>query len=194
MISYLHKFRDHANANRARKFSQYILPQVENGDVILDFGCGSLQVAENILQKKQVQIHGIDILPSDHPSIPFTLYDGKRIPFPDNHFDVTYANFVFHHIPDSQHLIQECFRVTKKRLIILEDVYHHQYQNILNKMFDYGNKLTEWDMHMALNFKHEEEWKKVLSNQYAQTVETYPITPYFWKPTIHRQFVVNLAK
>lgn len=45
----------------------------------------------------------------------FQSFDGKRIPCPDNTFDLVFAAFVFHHIPHSAHfgLLREWLRVIK---------------------------------------------------------------------------------
>jgi len=45
----------------------------------------------------------------------FQSFDGKRIPFPDNTFDLVFAACVFHHIPHSAHfgLLREWLRVIK---------------------------------------------------------------------------------
>jgi ubiquinone/menaquinone biosynthesis C-methylase UbiE len=45
----------------------------------------------------------------------YVSFDGARVPFPDNHFDIAYAMCVFHHIPHDDHvkLLQELHRVIK---------------------------------------------------------------------------------
>ena len=45
----------------------------------------------------------------------FKLFDGVKIPTPDNTFDLVFAACVFHHIPHSAHLglLKEWFRVLK---------------------------------------------------------------------------------
>jgi len=45
----------------------------------------------------------------------FVRFDGARIPFPDDHFDIAYAMCVFHHIDHADHaaLLQELRRVLR---------------------------------------------------------------------------------
>lgn len=54
----------------------------------------------------------------------FEAFDGRRLPFPDNVFDLAFAACVFHHIPHAEHidLLQELRRVLtpRGRLIVFE--------------------------------------------------------------------------
>ena len=65
----------------------------------LDFSQRSLQVAEKRFPKQAKYVH----------------FDGARIPFPADHFDIAYAMCVFHHIDHADHfaLLQELLRVIR---------------------------------------------------------------------------------
>lgn len=56
---------------------------------------------------------------------PAVIYDGTRIPFPDQSFDVSLFITVLHHIPDPEAVIREALRVTRGRIVVVEDVYRH---------------------------------------------------------------------
>jgi SAM-dependent methyltransferase len=55
--------------------------------------------------------------------LPFSLYDGVNLPFPDGRFDVAMLNFVLHHVPDERKvaLLREALRVARQTVFILED-------------------------------------------------------------------------
>ena len=92
---------------------------------ILDFGCG-LGISEDYFCNyfPNSKIWGIDV--SDKSienararklgNCEFSTYDGKRIPFDDNNFDVVFTAGVFHHIKFEEHgrLFGEVLRVLKK--------------------------------------------------------------------------------
>ena len=51
-----------------------------------------------------------------------TLYDGKRLPFEDDSFDAVLLMFVLHHAEDAGAVLREARRVSRDRVIVLEDV------------------------------------------------------------------------
>ena len=72
---------------------------------LLDVGCGIGKYFA-LLKDDVGSIQGVDVSDSSltvarqrHPGIPATLYDGRRLPFPDNSFDVAYTVCVLHHVP-----------------------------------------------------------------------------------------------
>ena len=48
--------------------------------------------------------------------LPFSLYDGVNLPFPDARFDVAMLNFVLHHVPNERKvaLLREALRVARR--------------------------------------------------------------------------------
>ena len=55
--------------------------------------------------------------------LPFSLYDGVNLPFPDGRFDVAMLSFVLHHVPNERKvvLLREALRVARQTVFILED-------------------------------------------------------------------------
>ena len=87
---------------------------------LLDFGCGSKPYEK--LFTNAAEYIGIDFENEGHPhaneSIDI-LYDGKTIPFPDEHFDSVFSSEVFEHIFNLEEIIPEIKRVMKKGAKIL---------------------------------------------------------------------------
>ncbi len=50
-------------------------------------------------------------------------YDGKLIPFPDKHFDVTFIIDVLHHTDSVADLIKETARVTQKYIVVKDHTF-----------------------------------------------------------------------
>jgi SAM-dependent methyltransferase len=80
---------------------------------LLDFGCGSKPY------KSLINVHeyiGLDIEQVGHSHKNEQIdvyYDGKNIPFADNHFDVVFSSEVFEHIFNIEEIIFEIHRVLK---------------------------------------------------------------------------------
>lgn len=80
---------------------------------ILDFGCGDGKSCEFFKKYfPDANITGVDISSKSIeiaknkqiPNCNFVLYDGEKIPFDDNFFDLIFVAGVFHHIEQNEHL------------------------------------------------------------------------------------------
>lgn len=100
-------------------------PYINKGEKILDFGCGDLALAFLISKKiRGIHIVGMDVVrPINKPSrVQFILYNGNKLPFNDNSFDLIYAYHVLHHIKKPYEALAECLRVSAKRVILVESI------------------------------------------------------------------------
>jgi len=83
---------------------------------VLDVGCGDGWLVK-ILRGNGVEAFGIDIDENAGKEIPeyFTKAEAKKLPFPDNSFDVVVSNDFFEHIPeeDIDRVYSEMRRVGK---------------------------------------------------------------------------------
>ena len=87
-------------------------PQLQ-GDM-LDFGCGAKPYALLFAHCKSYT--GLDVEKSGHSHEKETIdvfYDGKNIPFSDNHFDSVLSSEVFEHIFNLEEMLKEINRVMK---------------------------------------------------------------------------------
>lgn len=148
-------------------------------------------VADMIGAQTNSSVFGVDVSVIAGSHKRFTPYDGKHIPFPDQSFEVTYAAFVFHHIDNFLPLLKECRRVTKKRLIIVEDVYRNPLEHIMIALADFANWFIDPSMHIPLNFRSENQWMLLLAALSPKKVTAFPVKTAFPRPTQHRIFVVE---
>jgi SAM-dependent methyltransferase len=89
------------------------LSQEVRGD-LLDFGCGS-KPYQRFFSHCDSYI-GLDMENPGHPHKNEHIdvyYDGKKIPFPDDHFDVVFASEVFEHVFGLEETLKEIRRVLK---------------------------------------------------------------------------------
>ena len=109
---------------RAEKIVQLFEDQIPAGGRILDLGGGWGFYAEP-LKKRGHEHLVLDVVNPGYQKAPVVLYDGVRIPFPDQSFDVTVLVTMLHHVPDPEALFKEVRRVTRKKVVVVEDLYHH---------------------------------------------------------------------
>jgi len=129
---------------------------------ILDLGCGSGSLAKILISKYNFSVFGLDIKDNRIFEIPFQVFNGKEIPFPDNYFDGVLISFVLHHTKDPISLLKEAKRVGKF-LILFEDVP----ENFFQKFFCWIHFLT-WNWFFGKTekffFLSSKEWKKIFKD------------------------------
>ncbi len=131
---------------------------LKKNDRILDIGCGGCHIAKQLKEK------GYDIVPLDvedrscFQEITPVIYDGKKIPFEDNSFDVAFLLTVLHHTRDPIMILCEAKRVAR-RVVIIEDLYDGRLQKYLTLAMD-SILNTEFFGHPHSN-KTKKEWETI---------------------------------
>jgi len=101
-----------------------VLPHLPPRTSVLDIGCGEGWVADELVRRRVGEIAVVDVVDVRRTrTLPFSLYDGVHLPFPDARFDVAMLNFVLHHVPDERKvaLLREALRVARRTVFVLED-------------------------------------------------------------------------
>lgn len=102
--------------------SKYLKIKDYYGKYCLDIGSGTGRFSK-FLKRMGHRVRSIDVVDkSEFADLRTTLFDGKFIPFGNKMFDTSILMFVLHHTDNVKDLLKECIRVTKKRIIIGEDV------------------------------------------------------------------------
>ncbi|QBK30812.1 class I SAM-dependent methyltransferase [Roseitalea porphyridii] len=136
-----------------------ILRQAQShfGDVsaleVLDHGCGigayheGLKGAFGSLHGVDVSERSIELARRKHSFVTYAHYDGRRLPYDDERFDIVFAICVMHHVPRSNwsDFVAEMARVLKKGGLAL--VFEH---NPINPATQYIVKTCEIDKDAVL--------------------------------------------
>jgi len=99
-----------------RKFKTALIDQmnIQPGERVLDFGCGSLTLSMMAAQRHaEAEFHGVDIdekilfiakkkLEETNLPVQVKLYDGEKLPYADNAFSKVMSSLVFHHLTERQ--------------------------------------------------------------------------------------------
>lgn len=129
---------------------------IARGSRVVDIGAGTCQV-DSMLIERGYQVTPVDVKNiSFTPSLSPVIYDGKKLPFPNNEFDVAIIVVVLHHTPEPEMIIKEAMRVAKK-LVITEEIYTTPFNRQMTYFFDSLVNL-EFVGHPHTN-KTDEEWR-----------------------------------
>jgi len=141
---------------------------INQGEKILDIGAGGGWLGKKIQKRKNAVVTLLDVINFNQTNLKIVLYDGKNIPFPDNYFDTSLLIFALHHCNYPLKVLEEAKRVTREKIIIIEDIP----TSFINKIF-----LYLWDIwtnlpslvkppgeNITFNFKTIPEWQKIFQN------------------------------
>ncbi len=142
----------------------YLLPYLEPGLRVLDFGCGpgtiSIGLAETV---SPGEVHGVDMESSQielarmfarrygRENALFQVGDVTDLPFEDGFFDVAHCHNVLMHVPDTQAVLREVSRVVKasgiiaSREMISGSSFTHPDFEVLRKAWDMFEDLVAAD-------------------------------------------------
>ncbi len=153
---------------RANKILNTIRFFIKPGDLILSVGDGDGYVSLRIQEKTESLVQGLDILHYTKyrvQGVPLVIYDGKKIPFADESFDISAGVFLLHHCENIEFILQEMIRVSRKKIIIVEDVFNNRLEHVFLRIFDtIENRTFSIEMPIPYNFQSLSQWKKIFKN------------------------------
>ena len=164
---------------------------------ILDIGSGTCNVAEVIMKKGFKNLTMLDVADRSFvPRLKAVLYDGRQMPFDNDHFDVALMLTILHHTESPESIINEAVRVAS-RLIIIEDIFDNVFHKYATFFFDSLLNL-EFFGHPHTN-KSDREWRQTFENMGLKVVDAkYQYSHIFFKhATYHLEKVsatVNSAR
>ncbi len=156
-----------------RKRSEIVVsrvkPYIKNSKKLIDIGSGTGDVAY-LLKKQGMNITPVDVSDFHGPRlVQPVIYDGKRLPFPNQSFDTALLLMVLHHTPNPTIVVSEAARVAKE-IVVIET----SFTTPINKFF---TVISDALGNLRLNAfwssnKTDEEWKKFFSEKNLQVVDT----------------------
>lgn len=134
---------DRVYEHRARWAARRILPFLKENDTVIDIGAGDCRVDEILQRRGKVVVTPVDVEDFNRSSLKVLLFDGKHLPFPDDHFDVALFLFVLHHAEDVEAVLAEARRVTRRAVIVFEDLNKNWWDRFTFRMFHKWLKVSE---------------------------------------------------
>ena len=157
---------------RVRLLSQAIAELLPENCAVLDVGCGSGEIAREIIaSKKNLTLNGIDLLVRPDCAIPVRPYDGVSFPAADKSYDYVTIVDVLHHTPDPMVILREARRVARKGIIIKD---HNCNSQLRRRIMTVTDTLGNWQFGVALlfNFWPTARWQEAWG-ELGLTLESY---------------------
>ncbi len=115
------------------KTNSIYLAEIKDGDRVMDYGCGTGTLCDLLISRyPHCDLLGLDVdaeilkiaEKKRKGRFKIKLFDGHKIPYPENAFDKVIATWVFHHLTEKQKVnsLNEIHRVlAPKGLFLLAD-------------------------------------------------------------------------
>ena len=180
---------------------KYLFPFLSKKDKVLDIGAGQGYTTKLLNEKYKIKTTAIDIQKSRRPAphVKIILYDGKKIPFGDNAFDVSILRAILHHCQNPEELLLEARRVTKKRIFIFEDIYENTWEKLITFFFD--SLANIFISGLSINtFRHPhknrtfKEWLKTFHRLDLEVEHSQEWHDYIWRLPIRWHFAFFVLK
>lgn len=142
-----HDFFIKAKADLFAKVAKSTLPDISK-PTVLDIGCGHGYMHPYL--SRHFEVTGVEVASEVltlaqklNPDVKYLSYDGKKLPFADNAFDISMATCVMHHVmPEDWHnFMDEMKRVIKPGGMAL--VFEHNPYNPLTQIIVAKNPLDD---------------------------------------------------
>lgn len=146
-------------------FDEFIVQE----ERILDIGAGGGWISNELRQRKNIKATLLDVINFNQTDLKLIIYDGKSMPFPADNFDTSFLICVLHHCQKPLEVLKEAARVTKNKIVIIEDVHSSSFSRfllcfkdvVINLAFCLLTKLVREMTNMSFNFKKTSEWEKI---------------------------------
>ncbi|MBS1782939.1 MAG: class I SAM-dependent methyltransferase [Bacteroidetes bacterium] len=187
---------------RSITFAKFLAPLITDGSHILDFGCGNMYTARQLLHlKPNLKITGLDIIRDQNLSndiladkrLSFQLSSTNTIQSPDNYYDGAIALATLHHTPDPEFFLTELKRVVRPGgfIILVEEMAVNFFDKLYICTEDWLlNKMKE-GVPVPLNFRYHHQYKQEFKNQGLVVVFQGSVRPF---PTMMHHYVYKLVK
>lgn len=164
----VHSVIDHLGRRRSTKLVNRFAYDVPRGACLLDIGPGGGWISEELKLRRQVSPTLVDVTDFGMTRLPVQTYDGETLPYGDDTFDVALLVYTLHHCAHPDRVLREAVRVTRRRLVIVEDTPHSRASHANVVLWDVVSNIPTFivppGMHMPLNFRSRAAWRQVFTD------------------------------
>ena len=182
------KIADITTVVRAKLISDVYKKWVKPKSSVLDIGCGTGIVADELRKSLDIRVEGCDINSYLIRPIKFKVMNSvEKLDYRNNLFECSMLNDVLHHTDyDIQEkLLKEALRVSKTVLIF------ELLPTLSGKIADFIiNKIHNPKMNIPYTYRTHNQWKKLFKKQ-GYLCKTHEVRKPFWYPFSHIAFLVT---
>lgn len=184
---------------RENEVGRKLAPHVDAGQRVLDLGAGTGFISRWLRDNAGVRPTLTDVVPYGNRArgLPFIpLGDPFHVPVPDRSFDVVLMLFVLHHLErweEQERLIDEALRVSRTRLVVMEDTPATGVDRAFNKVWDRVLNLRH-RVPCPFTFRSADDWFHLFKGRDLSVAHSETYRP-MW-PTLrtypHSLFVLDV--
>jgi ubiquinone/menaquinone biosynthesis C-methylase UbiE len=165
---------------REDEVGRRLAPHLAPGMTVLDLGAGTGRMARWLARRVGIRPTLADVTEFDNrvPAGPFLrMEDPFRVPAEDASFDAVMMLFVLHHVErweDQERLLREARRLTRRRILVIEDTPTSGLDRAFNVAWDWLLNLRH-GVPTPFTFRTVEGWREVFDRVglAVRHVETY---------------------
>lgn len=161
---------------RSVKFAEYLTKLIPENASVLDFGCGNMYTAREMVKiSPTIKITGLDPVKDQNLNdqvlqkgkLEFKQLTTKEIPFPDNTFDIALALATMHHTDDPEYYLSELKRVIKPSgaIVLVEEMYLHLLDKVWISSQDWLLNKMKAGVPVPLNFRSHKHYLNEFKKQ-----------------------------
>ena len=170
-IQSLLRYRSKTKFKRLRPY----IPTINGTLHILDLGCAEGYLGQQLYDQFGARVTLSDIESMNQTDLPHHQLNSGPLPWSSSQFDVVIVYYVLHHAEDSEALLREALRVSKRRVIVVESITTSPIQlqiltiidRIVNRLRSFG-KMNAQEKH--LHFRTLQQWHKIFDECNANTI------------------------
>ena len=170
----MRKFIEKKIKKRTQRIVNIFDKFIKEGEKILDIGAGGGWLAKEVQKRKNAEITLLDVIDFNRTNLKAVLYNGKKMPFPNNYFDTSLLIFTLHHCLNPLETLKEAKRVTKEKIIVIEDTPVSFFNKIFFWIWDIFTNLPSLikppGENIFFNFKTISEWQQVFNDFQLKTI------------------------
>jgi SAM-dependent methyltransferase len=107
------------------------------------------------------EVVAVDVQERPRTFIPVTIYDGRRLPFPDRSFDLVSSNDVLHHCPDPRASLADALRCAGRFFLLKDHTYRGAAGKLTLALFDeIGNR--RFGIPSPYHYQKDWEWSSLI--------------------------------
>jgi SAM-dependent methyltransferase len=185
---------------RARVLADALAPLIPaEARSVLDIGCGDGTIASLLAERRSdLAIEGVEVIPRPACRIPCRAFDGAKLPFADQSFDVCLFVDVLHHTTDVTQLLREAVRVAHSHIVLKDHLSESAFDHATLRAMDWvGNR--PYGVTLPYNYQSLGQWQQHFSEcglRATQISTALPLYPFPFSQLFGRKlhFVAQLTK